>query len=213
MARRNIWTKLVVAAVAVAALGWLFLRTVRDARSAPYTVRAADLRGWSVVTGGAGDPAGVLVGLQPPGAMTAELFRQVFARNMESLTSPGGAQIPIVLQHEAAIGRLPAATVAAIAEQAGLESIALVPACLAVRRAEPPAAFDYYFVMFEAAPLREVRERIRAAAAMQEVDVAGFDPSSVVAALVVATSDPAVRIVLPFVPDPDRDCVAPVAVQ
>jgi hypothetical protein len=57
------------------------------------------------------------------------------------------------------------------------------------------------------------RERVRSTLQGQGGGTSGFDPVAFQPTLVIATSDPAVRSILPFEFDPDRDCVAPVAVE
>ncbi len=211
MAKRNSWvTRIAIGAVLLFVLGWLFMRSVRDVRSTPYTVRAADLQGWQVITEGDSD---TLVGLQPPSSLTSDLFNQVFTRNMESITSSANPQIPVVLRLEATAMNSQAAQIASIITEAGLGSTPLVPACFGTRRTEPPASRDYYFIHFEPATLVTVRERLRDALQAQGADVSGFDPSDVQATLVIATTDPAVRSTLPFQFDRARDCVAPVSVE
>ncbi len=211
MAKRNSWfTRIAIGAILLVVLGWLFMRSVRDVRSTPYTVRAADLQGWQVITEGDSD---TLVGLQPPSSLTSDLFNQVFTRNMESITSSANPQIPVVLRLEATAMNSQAAQIASIITEAGLGSTPLVPACFGTRRTEPPASRDYYFIHFEPATLVTVRERLRDALQAQGVDVSGFDPSDVQATLVIASTDAAVRSTLPFEFDRARDCVAPVSVE
>ncbi|MGE0704522.1 MAG: hypothetical protein AB7F99_11400 [Vicinamibacterales bacterium] len=211
MAKRNSWTtRIAIGAVLLLVLGWLFMRSVRDVRSTPYTVRAADLQGWQVVTGGDSD---AMVGLQPPSSLTADLFKQVFARNMESITSPASPQIPVILRIEAGGLNTQAAPIASIITEAGLGSSPLAPTCFGTRRTAPPASHDYYFIHFEAAPFVTARARLRDALQAQGADVSGFDPNDLQSTLVIATSDPAVRSTLPFEFDPSRDCVAPVSVE
>jgi len=211
MAKRNSWvTRIAIGAVLLLVLGWLFMRSVRDVRSTPYTVRAADLRGWQVVTEGDRE---TVVGLQPPSSLTADLFKQVFARNMESITSSASPQIPVVLGLEATGLNIQPAPLASIVTETGLGSAPLVPTCFGSRRTDPPASHDYYFVHFESAPFVTARERLRDALQSQGVDVSRFDPGNHQSTLVIATSDPAVRSTLPFEFDPARDCVAPVSVE
>ncbi len=202
--------KVVVGLVAVLGLGWLFLRTAQNARSAPYTVRVADMERWEVVEG-PDAPGGAIVGLRPPSAMTADLFKQIFARNMESIASPATVLAPIVLRRESvSLGGAPEGAVVAAARASGIEAATLVPRCLAARRADPPASYDYYFVLFEPAPFHEARTEVRTA---HGAEASAFAPTALVPSLVIATSDPAARSILPFEPDPDRDCVAPVTLD
>ncbi len=211
MAKRNSWvTRIAIGAVLLLVLGWLFMRSVRDVRATPYTVRAADLQGWQVITEG---DTGTLVGLQPPSSLTADLFKQVFARNMESISSPASPHVPVVLRLEATALNTQAAAIASIITETGLGSTPLVPTCYGSRRTEPPASHDYYFIHFDSAPFVTARERLRAALQAQGADASSLDPNNVQSTLVIATSDPAVRSTLPFEFDPARDCVAPVSVE
>jgi len=203
MKRGNVLVKVGIGLLAIVVLGWLFMRTLQDTRSTPYTARAADMRGWTLIV--ADDPqAGALAGLQPPQAFTADLFKQIFSRHMESLTSPAEPLVPIVTRIEAAAGYQ--ITVVEAARAAGIESASFVPQCVAVRRTDPPASFDYYFVIFEPGPFHAAR---RAAGN----GTAAFDATALIPTLVIATSDPAARAILPFEADPARDCLAPVTLQ
>lgn len=210
MARRNPWMKAAIALVVIAAIGWLFLRTVQDARSAPYTIRADDLRGWRVAVSEVPDPDGPLVGLRAPASLGPDLFKQLFARTMESMTAPAIAQIPLVLRPETGADAMPADAVIALAREAGLESAVLVPRCLALRRiSEPSNTRDYYYLIFEDGPVRAFREAWAGRASTGGAEAAGVLPP----VMIVATSDRVLRSVLPFTPDADRDCLAPIAVQ
>jgi hypothetical protein len=210
MKRGNMLKKIAIAVVVLTGLGWLFLRTVQEARATPYTVRAADLRGWQVVAD-SGSPAGALVGIRPSPAFTADLFKQIFARNMESITAPAAALVAVVLQREVeALGGVQAEDVVDAIRSTHIEQATLVPRCLAARRLDPPASYDYYFVVFESTPFEAAR---RAAHASVGSGQSGFDPAALVPTLVIATSDPAARGMLPFMPDPEQDCVAPVSIE
>jgi hypothetical protein len=212
MTQRTSWlTRATIGLLVLAALAWLFLRTVRDARATPYTVRSADLRGWQVVTEG---PGGAAVGLQPPSSLTADLFKQVFTRNMESLSSPASPQIPILLREEAAgLSEAQLEGVIAAVRDADLSTAGLVPRCLATRRSDPPGSYDYYFLHFDPAPLLAARGQVRSALEAQGGDPSRFDPSAVDSTLLIATSDPSTPSTIPFQFDSNRDCIAPIVVE
>ena len=59
--------KAAIALVVIAAGGWLFIRSVRDARSEPYLISARHLQGWTLGIDTAADSQGSVVSLRPPG--------------------------------------------------------------------------------------------------------------------------------------------------
>src|ERR1700674_648664 len=80
--------KIVVVLCAVSVLGFLMVRSVKDTRSTPYTVKRDHLRNGTVVLESASSPSAPMLTLRPQQELAAGLFHQVFVRNMESLNSP-----------------------------------------------------------------------------------------------------------------------------
>src|SRR5581483_11076788 len=80
--------KVAIALGALAVFGFLFQRSVRQSRSAPYTVARGQLTGWTLVIDRTGPPTAPLLALRAPSASAGGLFDQVFKRAMISLRSP-----------------------------------------------------------------------------------------------------------------------------
>src|SRR4051812_40637021 len=152
MARRKVLTKIVVALCALGVLGFLFMRSVRDSRSTPYTVDRQMLGGWTLAVMPAAGPSAPVLVLRPPSALVMGLFDQLFRRAMESLGVPAPIAMPLVLQGEfnrAFEGRVAPEALLAAARNAGLESLTWKPRCLGYRRlSNPSATQQLYFVLF-----------------------------------------------------------------
>src|SRR5262245_26985941 len=89
--------KLIIAAVLLGAVVYLFLTSIQSTNAEPYTVNPAELARWRLVVEEPGRPA--LVGLQPAEQLRHDLYRQVFQRMMISLFQPD-LSMPLVLQSE-----------------------------------------------------------------------------------------------------------------
>src|SRR4051812_40875574 len=98
--RSNRLVKVGVGLVVIAALGALFIRSVRQSRAAPYTVSGEELRGWALAFEPASGPNAPILTLRPPPALAHGLFDQIFKRAMESLNTPSEPAIPLLLQGE-----------------------------------------------------------------------------------------------------------------
>lgn len=206
--------KVVVALGVLAGLGVLFVRSVRDARSAPYTIEPERLRNWTVVFEPVSSPTEPVLALRPPPELAIELFRQVFARSMESLSAPSPAAIPLLLQGEfdrAFAGRVTPDALVTAARNAGLESTTFEPRCLAYRRvSEPGVTRQLYFVVFDAPAFERFREHIGALRGGDAAPRADFDPAAISPVVIIAASEPTVGRWLPLRADPPIDCVAPI---
>jgi hypothetical protein len=204
--------KLAVAIVLVAGLGALFLRSVRDARSAPYTIKPEQVHGWTLVLEPpSSDPSDPVLVLRPPPDLASGLFHQVFRRVMESMTAPAAAGIPLVSQGEldgAFAGRATPETLLAAARSAGLDTVPISPQCLAHRRvSNQNATRQLYYVLFDVPAFDRFRAQL---ATLAGGGRAGFDPGALSPALFIATSDSTFNQWRPFHPDARADCVAPV---
>ena len=64
------------------------MRSLEDTRSEPYTVERAHLQPWTLALEPALAPNEPLLVLRPSPELASGLFKQIFARAMESLNSP-----------------------------------------------------------------------------------------------------------------------------
>lgn len=208
-ARPNRLGKIVVAVAVLAALGFLFMRSVHDARSTPYTVPPRLLRGWTVTFEPASSPSAPVLVLRPPEELMGGLFNQVFRRAMESLSAPAGPGIPLVLKGEfdrAFAGHVAADALATAAERAGLGAATLEPRCLGYRRvSSSDATRQLYFALFDAPAFQRFRQQLGALAG----GGADFDPAALSPVLFVAASQRDFDRWMPFRLDVKADCIAP----
>jgi hypothetical protein len=211
----SLLVKLAIAAMVVAILGWLFLRSLHSTRAEPYAVDGPRLEGWTIAVESPTDPAAPLVVLRGPQELVSGLFRQVFTRMMESLNAPAAAWIPLVLRSEfdgALGGALTVDQVVEVARGAGLESAPLVPHCLAHRRvSQPGVTRQVYFAVFESPAFQRFRTSLAARAA-EAGGGTGFEPEALSPVMFVAASDAVFHRWLPIA-NPEPDCVAPIHVR
>ena len=204
----------VIAALIVSGLGWLFLKTIRDTNAEPYTIERGDLSGWTLAIE---DPQfggpGVLV-FQPPVGRPAELFRQIFLRAGLSMAGPSRPSMPVVLRSEygkdAAAALSPDRLLEA-ARATGIEREPLEARCMVVRRESSSSApSQRFFVLFESPGFARVRAEL--ARLLEAQGVSGFDPAALRPVLAVASTEPDFdRWLWPLRVNPDADCVAPIA--
>ena len=205
----------VVAAIGVAiGIGFLFVRSARNARAEPYTISPDHLRAWTVVRDDAADASGVIIALRPPQRLAPQLFQQVFTRAMESLNAPSVAAMPLVLQQEfeqAFRGRVEPDALMAVAREAGLEGAPVEPVCLAHRReSQPGVTRQLYFAVFRMPAFHAFR--LKAAARLSQSGGASnvFDPRALSPVVFIGASDAGFRRWLPLPGNPEADCVAPI---
>jgi hypothetical protein len=202
---------------ALSVLGVFFVRSARTVRAEPYEVPRDHLAPWTLAIEPPSSASGIVLALRPPRELTGSLFKQVFARSGESLSSPVPPALPLVLQSEfdgAIAGATTPETLLGLARAAGLESAALTPTCLAYRRVSAPGIVrQVYFVRFDAAAFGDFRRR----AAQQMRDAGGnasaFDAAALSPVLIVAASDSAFGRWLPLRAGAEDDCIAPIAVK
>lgn len=217
MIRPNTLLKILAAVVALGILGVLFVRSARSARQAPYSVAERQLTGWSLAIEPPSGGSGRLLSLAPPPELGPALFRQIFSRAGETLNAPADTALPLVLRSEydrALAGRVSPEALLAAALEAGLDSLALEPRCLAYRRvSEPGAIRQLYFILFDIPAFDRFREGIPAMIQDAGGNPAAFDPSALSPILIMAANDAAFARWLPVRADPETDCLAPIALE
>ena len=202
--------KLLVAALALGILGYLFISSLEDTISEPYSLDGASLSGWTLEAGEPSMRGLSVLGLRPPLLFRANLFDQLFNRTMESMTGPPDDLVPIVLREEYQLGLaglLSPSELLQRARTAGLDRLTLLPVCMAVKR-EPyqGTTRQFYFVLFETPEIQAFRAELTALAAERGASAGLLDPFEVV--LPLAGSDPAFTTWWPLVVDRQNDCRA-----
>jgi hypothetical protein len=213
--RRNPFVRSGIMAAAIAALAFFFIRSVQDTRAEAYTVPGEYLSGWTLALERSSEPSAPRLTLQPPQPLTPDLFRQVFTRTMESMSTPSPPGIPLVLQQE--IQGMPAArageAIIMAAREAGLETAALNPRCMAFRRTSVPGATrQAYFLLFDLPEFGRFRERLKELLAEAGAS-GGFDPNALSPVMIVSASDARFTAWYPLRADAAADCVAPVTIE
>lgn len=198
--------KAAVAIVALAGVGVLFIRSVKDTRAEPYHVNAAHLRNWTLAIDTAADADGAVVSLRPPPELSMNLFRQLFSRQMESLGTPSQPAIALVLGREIP-GEMTADDVLALARDAGLGTAVPAPKCVGYRRvSDPGMTRQLYFMWFELPAFDRFRQALASRAGP------GFMPGGLSPVVIIA-GQPSLTGWQPIVVDQNRDCVAPVQIE
>jgi hypothetical protein len=156
--------KLAIGAVAIGVFAVLFMQSLEDTRSEAYTVPRAHLQGWTLSLEPAAAPAEPLLVLRAPADLAPGLFKQIFARAMESLNTPTAPAIPIVLRGEFDRdigGQLTREGLLAAAKTAGIESTVPTPRCLVHLRVSGPGGVrQAYLVVFDAPSIAQFRKQI-----------------------------------------------------
>ena len=207
-ARKHVHPALKAVAVltALAAVGYLFVRSVRDVRAEPYEIAAAHLSGWTLSADAAQDAEDVSLSLRPPAELTMNLFRQLFRRQMESLSTPSAPGIALALRHELAPG-VAAAQLLALAHEAGLDRARLTPRCVGYRRVSATGVTrQLYFVWFTLGEYDAFRRLLAPHA------TATYRPENLSPVMLTA-AEPGFNGWQPVVVDEARDCVAPITVR
>lgn len=202
--KKSLVVKLAAGAGALAVFGFLFMHSLEDARAAPYTVEPQHLRSWTLALEPATRANEPLLVLRPAPELTGELFRQVFARAMESLTSPGGPAMPVVLrgEYDRVVGdQLTQEALITAARTAGLERAGITPRCLVHRRvSQAGGTRQAYLVFFDAPAIGQFRRQL------------GLDPDALSPILFVAGADADFNSWLPLRVSAEADCLAPIEV-
>ena len=206
--------KVLVAIVAVAALGLLFVRSVRSTSAEPFSIPRANLTGWTLALALPDDPLGAVLTLTPNTALMPPLSRELFARMGESLHYPPAA-MPVVLRSEfdrAIAGTMTPDALLDLARQAGLEAATIQPRCMARRRDSAPGVVrGIYFLVFDLPQFGQFREgvatRIGGGAANSL-----FEPAALSPVVVAANLDGDTARWLPL-RSTESDCFAPIVIE
>jgi hypothetical protein len=207
--------KVTIALVAVGALGVLFVRSAQESRAEPFTVAREEFGAWKLTLATEVDQLGALLSITPKESLLPPLSRELFARLGESLHYPSAA-IPVVLRSEfqrAIAGTLMPDALLSAARDAGLESAAFLPRCMAHRRVSTPGLVrGLYFLVFDLPVFTQFREQVAQRLRDAGRDPSLFDPAALSPILIAAALDGNFDSWLPLRADPDVDCFAPVVV-
>lgn len=205
---------LVKVAIAVAAIGGLavlFMRTLEETRAEPFTVQASRLESWTLVTDGGAEPDSPVLALVPPPELPMRLFRQVFSRAGESLSTPTRPGIALALSAELGGAPVTPDELADLARQAGIGRGALRPRCMGFRRESRQGSVrQLYFVVFDMPEFATFRQAVAARVAV--AGAASFDASGLSPVMPLAAQPDFARW-MPIVVDLDRDCIAPIEIE
>ena len=210
--RGSLPLKLAIALVVLGVIGYLFVRSLESTRSEPYQVNRANLSGWQLTLdrSASAPPNAPLLSLRTDIDLVSNLFRQVFLRTMESMSTPPSSSIPVVLHGEFAaafVGRMTPEQLLSAAQGAALERAAPEPRCLVHRRiSEPGSTRQVYAALMVAPALVSFRESLAS-----RVDGA-FDAAALPPVMLVGASDDAFVRWLPLQVE-EKDCVAPINVS
>jgi len=199
----------VVLALFAAGVGWYLTHRV-DSR--PVALEPQQLARWTLVTSDGTDPW--VVALQPPDRLVALLLATARARAGVTLVAPAHAALPLVLRtefEESLQGVYGVDSVQRIARDAGLDTAAFTPVCLAHRTASGPSGrAELYFVPFESAAFVQMRVDLTPTEP-EHAGIGVYDPGTVTPILVVGATDAAFDRWWPLAFDPTKDCEAPIA--
>jgi len=208
--------KVMIPLVAVAGLAALFVRSARSTGAQPFTIARPDLTGWTLTLAPTDDPLGSSLSITPNAGLMRPLANALFARMGESLHYPPPA-MPVVLRSEfqrAIAGMLTPEALLAAAREAGLESAAFQPRCMAQRRVSAPGVIrGVYFLLFDLPQFTQFREQVAQRLRTAGRDVSLFDPEALSPVLIAAGLDGSFSGWLPLRADPEVDCFAPIVVE
>jgi hypothetical protein len=198
--------KLLAAAVILAVLGFLFVRSVTNTRAEPYAIQSSHLSGWTLAADNAQAAEDAAIALRPPAELPMNLFRQLFSRQMESLSTPFAPGIVLARKSELS----PTATsdqLLAMARAAGVDGAKLTPRCVGYRRESARGVTrQLYFVWFSFPEYEAFRQQA-ASFGNTAYTPAGLSP------VMLTAAEPGFEGWQPLVVDEARDCVAPIAVS
>ena len=212
--RANVLVKMVIGLAVLGVVGYMFVQSAKDTRAEPYSVPRAALQRWTLTFEKPASPTDPMLSLRPPAELTSGLFRQLFERHAESMNSPVGAAMPLVLQEEyerAFAGLTSPDLLFAAAKTSGLATMVLQPRCMAYRRdSSPGVTRQLYFLLFDSPQFTRFRAEIaKLAETGGRADVFKADALSPV--VFVASSDTNYSRWLPLQAAPS-ECTAPITV-
>lgn len=202
--KKRVLIKLTFGLAILVLFGFLFMRSLEDERKTAYTVPRQHLRMWTVALETASNANDPLMVLRPVPELTSGLFRQVFARAMESLNTPAASAIPLLTlgEFDRVVGdRLTKDALVSAARDAGLETGHITPRCIVHRRvSEPGGTRQAYFVFFDAPAISQFRGQL------------GVDPAALSPILFVAGAGSDFNSWLPQRVNAETDCLAPIEI-
>ena len=206
---KRVLLRVAIALAAIAVFGYLFIHSLETTRSEPYTVARAHLGKWTLVLEPAEGPNAPLLAARTGQELVTRLFRQLFERANETMSSPATSSIPVVLHGEFDRGlawRMTPGELLAAARAAGLESAPHEPRCIAYRRtSEPGMTRQTYFAIVESPAIVGFRQQL-ARTREGALDAAALTP-----VMFVGASDPVFHRWLPIRAE-EAECVAPIQI-
>lgn len=210
----KILIKLALVSVVIGVLGFLFVRSVRSTGAEAFSIPRAQLSGWTLSVSPADDPIRSLVAMMPRPELLPPLSRELFSRMGESLHYPT-AGMPLVLRSEFNLIQdlISPNAILDLAKNAGLESAAYQPRCMARRRESSPGVLrGVYFLVFDVPQFTEFRQQLA-----QRIQAAGgsaslFDPSALSPVVIAADLDGEIGRWMPLRVT-ETDCFAPITVE
>src|SRR5687767_12197586 len=184
--------KVTIPLVAVAMLAVLFVRSARSTSARPFTIARQHLAVWTLTLAPDADPLGSLLSITPTPALMRPVANDLFGRMGESLHYPPPA-MPVVLRSEfqrAMPGVLTPEALLGAAREAGLESAAFQPRCMARKRVSAPGILrTVYFLLFDLPQLTQLREQVAQRLGAAGRDVSLFDPAALSPVVLAADLD------------------------
>jgi hypothetical protein len=203
--------KIGIVLLLLAGVAVLFMRSLDDARAEPFTVRGEHLAPWTLASDAAAVGDRAVVALTPPPELPLRLFRQVFTRAGESLSTPLNPGLALVLADELRGVSVPVDELMSMARAAGLDRAPLKPRCMGYRRdSRPGATRQVYFLVFDMPEFVVFRQALVArtgALGSSTFSAAGLSP------VMLMAGQPDVSGWMPIVVDAGKDCMAPIVTE
>jgi hypothetical protein len=208
--------KIAIVGAVLAGFFYLFVRSARDVLAEPYVANRQHLEGWTLALETPATPTSPILVVRTSQAFANGLYKEIFSRMMESMSSSTASGVPVILggEYELALaGRYSPDALLQAARSAGLESAGFTPVCVAARRvSEPGGTRQVHFVIFNAPAFVAFRKQI-----VQDLqpppDAGAFSATSLSPVLIVAATDPNFDRWLPISTTAEQDCVAPITVN
>jgi hypothetical protein len=212
----RILIRIAVVAAILAGFFYLFIRSARDVLAEPYVVDRQQLEGWTLALETPATPTSPILVVRPSQAFGNGLYKQIFSRMMESMSSSTAGGVPVILSGEyelALAGHYSPEALLQAARTAGLESAEFTPVCVSARRvSEPGGTRQVHFVIFNAPAFVAFRTKI-GHDSQPSPDAGAFRATSLSPVLIVAATDPNFDRWLPISATAAQDCVAPITVN